>query len=268
MIHHIGLLTVRNEADVLAEALAWHTVWFRNIVAIDGSTDGGRDMLNACPYVVKVFDDADVVPRYGRNGRFCDACRQPALDFIRDRYGVENVWVTLLHADEFWWDDPKRMAEQAHADGDTCVLWGEYRFFLHTSDRGRLDPALPVVQRLTWYAGPFFEWRQFRLPEHQLYIPGTDHRTLPTGMPPRRWPRVPRYRHYPYRSEAQAAAAYVDKVAARYWQPDHAWLAGGDPYRDSLPRPRDPGIAAWQNVARFDGTLPDPVSFIPHWFSG
>lgn len=279
---HIGLLCVRNEADVLEESLAHHRQVFDTIVAMDGSTDGGTDVLRACPAVVKLFLDREVL-RPGE--RFCDGHRNVALQWILQTYGAKNVWVTLLHADEFWSDDPVRMALLAHGDGASYVLWGEFRFFLHVTDRGmpRLDRR-SVQERVTWYAGPFFEVRQFCLEKHQVYPAGRDHCVLPAGFPGARWKaRIPRYRHYPYRSPAQMRRAFQDKTASRYWQPDHAWI-GGVPegcdaglFLERLPKPSNSPLAAWQNVARYTrgsallpapGTLPDPKNFLPAWWTG
>jgi glycosyltransferase involved in cell wall biosynthesis len=270
---HIGLLTVRNEADVLEEALAEQCRLFDIIVAQDGSTDGGTEILRACPQVKKLFLDSEIL-RPGE--RFCDAHRNVALQWILDNFGAKEVWVTLLHADEFFFDDPGQAAEQAHSVGASFALWGEFRFFLHTSDldHPRLNRARKSVRdRVEWYAGPYFEIRQFCLEKHQVYLPGRDHCVLPSGFPGRRWKaRIPRYRHYPYRSPEQMRRAYQDKCAGRYWQPDHAWIGNArtddDLFLDGLSKPKNSPLAAWNNVARFDGTLPDPKNFLPAWWTG
>ena len=113
---HIGLMTVRNEMDVLARGLAHHARFFDRIVAIDGSTDGGRDILARHPNIRKLIAD-ECILKPGE--RFTDAHRQAGLDWIREHVGVENVWVTLCHPDERWEDDPILMAEWAARDGAT-----------------------------------------------------------------------------------------------------------------------------------------------------
>jgi len=269
MLRHIGLLMVRNEVDVLAEALEAHSRFFDTIVAQDGSTDGGRELIAACPNVIKLFRDEDVL-REGE--RWTDGHRNHAMQWILSEFGCADVWVTLLHADEFWWDDPLEMAEQADAGGATFVMWGEFRFFLHHEDRFTLDLTKPVTERVTWWGGPFFEDRQFKLENHQLYFPGTDHCTIPRGPgQARRWKaRIPRYRHYPYRSKAQCLAVWIDKVQSRYWQPDHAWLHSAcfEPWLRALPMPKNSPLAAWDHVEKFAGTLPDPQAFLPTWWEG
>ncbi len=269
-VTHVGLLTVRNEPDVLPAALAHHAARFTDIVVLDGSTRCPRKLYRTCPSVKKLFQDRNILKK---NERFCDAHRRVPLEWIRDHYPPETTWITLLHADEFWWDNPLAMAALAHAEDCTFILWGEYRFFLHTTDRDTLDLRAPVTRRLTWYVGPFFEVRQFRLREHQTYVPGRDHQTLPVGLPGRRWPIIPRYRHYPYRSPAQVVRAYLDKCATRSWQPDHDWLGARpqfDPFVRHLPKPHNSPLAkhTWDRVRRFDGNLPNPARFLPEWWTG
>ncbi len=262
MIRHIGLLMCRNEVDVIGFALEQHTRYFDDIVAQDGSTDGSREIIAACPQVCKLFKDEEVL-RPGE--RWTDGHRSVALEWIIKEYGIEDVWVTLLHADEFWHDDPIAAATRAAAEGASYVLWGEFRFFLHVEDQPMWDSGHQVWPH--WYCGPFFEARQFELARHQVYIRGQDHLTLPTGPPPRkRYSVIPRYRHYPYRSPAQMRRVFVDKCDSRYWQPDHAWLRDGDYFRINLPEPKNSPLAAWQNVGNFEGILPKAERFLPQWF--
>jgi len=266
---HIGLLMVRNEEDVLLESLEHHSQYFDTIVAQDGSDDGGRDMIEACPNVVKCFHDEDVLEE---GERWTDGHRNVAMQWILREFGCENVWLTLLHADEFWFDNPIAEADHAHADGATYVMWGEFRFFLHTSDKTTLDPSKPVTERVTWWSGPYFEDRQFKLENHQFYAPGKDHCVIPAGPPPhRRWQhRVPRYRHYPYRSKDQCRNCWFDKCEQRYWQPDHGWLGiiPGAPFVPNLGMPSNSPLAAWPNLGQFDGDLPDAKPFLPDWWKG
>lgn len=261
-IRHVGLMCVRNEADVLAEGLAHHAARFEAIVAIDGSDDGGRELLAACPQVVKLLRDENLV-RPGE--RFIDAHRNAALQWIIEQYGVEGVWITLLHPDEFWFDEPRPMAEAADAAGATFLLWGEFRFFLHESDRGRLDVRLPIRDRVLWWGGPYYEIRQFRLPEHQAYLRGRHHCVLPGGLPGRCWAHIPRYRHYPYRSLEQIRAREAD-AAKLAWQPDHAGR-GRNPWLRRLPAPVNSPLARWRHVEKFVGELPDPAGCLPSWWN-
>lgn len=272
-MRHIGLFMVRNEGDIALAALGEHAKYFSEIVVQDGTDDGSTAGVQKHPHVVRVFRDAEVLKR---GERWTDGHRNIALHWILEQCDPRQTWVTLLHADEFWQDDPCLMAEWADRDGASYVLWGEFRFHLHPDDQLYFDedddwtkPGL-----LPWwtlrqsfgpirhYGGPFFETRQFRLFNHQFYMPGKDHCVLPLGPGrPRRWRHIPRYRHYPYRSPAQCRAAYEDKVAKRYWQPDHAWLQNGDPFIERLPKPSNSPLAAWDNCGVYDGTLPNPERF-------
>jgi len=267
---NVGLMLVRNEIDVLQEALRHHCEHFRYIVCQDGSTDGGTQLLSDCPNVIKLFRDED----YLKPGeRFCDAHRNIGLKWIRREFGP-NTWITLLHADEFWYDDPISAAEEADRKRKTYVLWAEFRFFLHESDRGKPKrPGMPIWQRIRYYCGPFFEIRQFYLATHHTYIPGEDHRTLPGPLPQcreNRLERVPRYCHYPYRSIEQVRKCYKDKCESRYWQPDHEWLKDrmDDPFVRFLPPPRNSPLAHWWRVGWFSGRLPEAEPFLPADWDG
>lgn len=264
-VKHIGLFMVRNEPDVALDAYREHAGYMDEMVIQDGSEEGqtwtwGKDIRPAPAMLI--FDD--LVLRPGE--RWTDAHRNHALQAILKRWHDENVWVTLCHADEFWQDDPRMMAEWADADGATFTVWGEYRFHLHPEDR-RMYAAdgkapWPIQEIVRHWCGPFFETRQFKLRNHQVYEPGRDHSTLPGGPgTPVRWPHIPRYRHYPYRSPAQCKLAYQDKVVDRYWQPDHAWLKDGDPFVEALPKPVNSPLSAWDNRGVYDGTLPNPEPF-------
>jgi hypothetical protein len=266
---NIGLLMCRNEGDVIKEALDEHAKYFDYIVAMDGSTDDSREIIKMHPHIGKIFyDEAILKP----GERWNDGCRQVALDWIREHWGL-NTWITLLHADEFWEDNPIEVARKANEAGATYVLWGEYRFFLHTRQLHTFDTSLPLKERVTWYAGPWFETRQFNLMAHNKLKAGEDHKVLPEGeRPPLRFAPVPRYRHYPYRSPAQTTSCWYDKVKLRYWQPDHAWIGErrGDYrayFRDGFPEPKNSPLAQWNKVGNIHTEpLPDALQFLPQWW--
>jgi len=270
---HIGLLTCRNEVDIIESGLAGHARYFDTIVAIDGSDDGSREVIECCPEVVKCFHDEDIL---APGERFSDGHRSVALQWIIEHYGFRDVWVTLLHPDEFWEDDPVLMAEFAADDAATFVLWAEFRFFLPTElqfwwrDAPAQFLSLTAEKRLMYYAGPFFERRQFSLKTHRHYIVGRDHDTLPAPVtvPHMRWHHIPRFRHYPFRSPDQIQKRASER-GRRMIQPDHDPFVE-QPFVRALPQPSNSPLAAWDNVGIYDGpgSLPNPASFLPAWWRG
>lgn len=256
----IGLLMIRNEPDVARAALEHHAAHADALVVQDGS-DSPELWMRDHPAVAVYLRDADVLQP---GERWTDGHRAHALNAITQRFGRDGVWVSLCHADEFWLDNPRSAASAAASEGATFVLWAEFRFYLRASARQFFDPSLDPRDSVRDWAGPYFEVRQFSLAHHHSYLPGRDHCTLPApgrGVQAR---VIPRYRHYPYRTPEQCARAHADKVASRYWQPDHAWLARSDGWRSGPPEPSNSPRAWWRQTGVFDGSLPDPIDCWNH----
>jgi hypothetical protein len=266
-MNHVGLLCVKNERDVLAEALESYRGMVRDIIAQDGSTDGSREMLRGSDQVVMLFTDEEATCGHRS---FRDRNRQVCVSWILLRYG-SATWVTLLHPDEFLHDDPNEAIRVAEEEGASYVLWAEYRFFPHVSERGALEQGSCRSYR-KHCCGPFFEVRQFRLTHHRLYDPAQVHGVLPSGPPPAKRARVlPRYRHYPFRSLEQIKRHAWELIRdERMVQPDWDWVCelvkrdapDADYYREALPAPANSPLAAWYNVFLDTGELPDPRPYL------
>lgn len=282
-MNHVGLMTVKNEQDVIGEwAAAFAEKYakdFAEIVILD-SSDIGNDTVSEAMIILPCPHSC--IPM--GQGSFTDADRQSALDLIRTTVWPEgatkpplDTWVTLLHPDECFEDSPVEAAVRAEAAGATCVLWGEYRFFPHTSESNWEDfPA----KRLQWWCGPFFEYRQFRLSHHYRYTPGRNHCVLPSGdpdaIPPsKRASFIPRYRHYPFRSIEQMKRHAGELMRGeRMVQPDWDWVCelvkrnapDDDYFVDKLPEPKNSPLAAWWNIG--NGPLPRAQPFFPAGWKG
>src|SRR5450756_1713140 len=114
-IRNVGLLICRNEIDILDQFMQRHVQFFDTIVAIDHSTDGSREVLGGYPQVKHLIKGEDLP----YPPPFCDGQRQAALEVIRDTYGYGG-WITLLHPDEWWVDDPNQATADAEKECADC----------------------------------------------------------------------------------------------------------------------------------------------------
>ncbi len=95
----IGLLIVKNEADILKESLDHMAKWMDGVVAIDnGSTDGSYEILLNHPIVLvcardlEPFDESRLVPK---------------LHFLASNYDAD--WYVDNDADEFFDNDLREL---------------------------------------------------------------------------------------------------------------------------------------------------------------
>jgi hypothetical protein len=198
---HLGLLLTHNEIDVIEEYLEATLPYFDGVFALDHSDDGTFDVLSSYPKVLRIFRQNEVAPQ-----GICDADRQILLDAARKAFGPGH-WYALLHADEFFYHNPRIVAEQAEAEGAHWVNWIALQFFFHPQDQDRPLWEIPSVQdRLQWYSPLWVEVRQFRDRPQAAYRPGEHRRVIPRGIGWRPYSKAPVLFHYPYRSPDQFAA--------------------------------------------------------------
>ncbi len=237
---NIGLLLTYNEVDVIAETLAANTPGVDAVFALDGSDDGTYDVLASHPKVVGLLRDEDVA---GAGGRVRDHHRQALLDAARERFGFGH-WYTLMHGDEVFHDDPRRVVALAERQGATVVNWAAMQFFLHVSDEGK-DETGPVQERVTWYSPFWVEVRQFRCRPQAAYRVGEHGRVVPRGVGRRTLDRLPVLKHYPFRSREQAARRLGAMSDRGFSGSD---VAAAEVYRERY-EPR------YRQVRRFDGSF-------------
>ncbi len=176
----IGLLMIRDEADVLPEMLAEATRWFDRILVLDGTTVQRTEtdaILAATPEVVFVVRD-DQVPQPVRDG-----ARQHLLDEARHRFGVDN-WIGVLHGDELIERDPRPLLASRHPSLDPSIRIRLVHTFLHVDDKEDWDERsrLPVRERLShcmWPGVPearfFFDRgdRDYEVGRHSKVVPSS-----------------------------------------------------------------------------------------------
>jgi glycosyltransferase involved in cell wall biosynthesis len=221
---NIGLLLTYNEADVLPQMLESVHPEIDVIYALDGSSDQTPEILKANSLVHNVLFDKEIAP----NQQIKDYHRQTLLDLARVEHGYGH-WYTLLHADEFFHDSPRKIIQQAELERAGFVNWMSMQFFLHLNDQGLYDqagqPLEPnVQQRMTWYSPFWIEVRQFldvpQFPFGQVaYRQGEHARTIPRGVGWKPLSKMPILKHYSYRSPAQMNAKYQNQgMSQANWQ--------------------------------------------------
>jgi glycosyltransferase involved in cell wall biosynthesis len=211
---NIGLLLTYNEADVLPEMLEAVRSEIDIIYALDGSSDQTPEILQADPLVKTVLFDQDVAPKQ----KIRDYHRQALLDLARAEHGLGH-WYTLLHADEFFHDSPRKIIQQAELEKAGFVNWMSMQFFLHLQDQGLYDqngqPLLPKVQqRIRWYSPFWIEVRQFLdLPQFGFGKVAYRRQHLhpaPHGIGWKPFSKMPILKHYSYRSPWQMNAKKIN----------------------------------------------------------
>jgi len=201
-MQQIALMMTCNEADCIEEVMNEHTKYFDKILVLDGSNDGTEEIIRRYPQVKYLIKDKDIIDKLP-NHKIEDGARQFLLEKAQEMYGYEG-WITLLHGDEIFYDNPVLVAEAAEKGKADKVNWYAMNFFLHTSDMGRdLESIKSVQERVTWYCPGFLEIRQYRNKKGIYYNPVRGGKTLAEGVGWRIYSKFPVYKHYPFRSVAQ-----------------------------------------------------------------
>jgi hypothetical protein len=201
-MQQIGLLMTCNEEDCIEEVMREHAKYFDTILVLDGSTDKTEEIIRSFKQVKYFLKDKAVLSQLpGR--QFCDGARQFILQQAQELYGYDN-WITLLHGDEIFYDNPVKMAEEAQKAGAEKINWYAMNFFLHTTDKGRdLEVIKSVQERVLWYCPGFLEIRSFKNKKGVYYPLGQKYNVLPQGVGWQIYKYFPVYKHYPYRSVSQ-----------------------------------------------------------------
>lgn len=249
---HVGLLTVRNEVDVIDEFLDDVEKWFDDIVVMDDSTDGTCERIakrSVVKYLVK-FSDV-----YDPEGPRRDGQKQHLFEHVCQRWGF-GTWITVLNADAFFGDDPNKAVELAQAQDMYIVQWVVFNHFPHQEDEAAYLAdkdawlALPVRERLTWVQD--YRWvenLQFRTAKGQYFNVNEHRRIIPRAIPAT-YPDVnPVLLHYPLRSPEQIVKRRADRLETgfrddRYFAP---WIENGGFVRPAFEK-------LWPQMKRWDDT--------------
>jgi hypothetical protein len=160
---HLGLLITKDDDEIIGPWFRENVRFFDEIVCLDGShSDHARKAAAAEPNVIYVHE-CDCGPLQ----RTDHGLREAAHRILIRRHGYDG-WVTLCHADEFFYHDPRkccRLAEARNCDG---VYWYALHFLPHPTELAHRDylRALPAhlrFQHYHWdYEGTGIPWQEFR----------------------------------------------------------------------------------------------------------
>jgi len=191
---NIGLLASKNDEIIVKEVLSKNINFVDAIYVIDGSSDKTPEIIKKFPKVKEIIYEKDLpTPPNG----FKDNVRQYALDSIIKNEGY-GCWVTLLHTDEVFYHNPRKVIDFAEKEKADAVFWRPMHFFLHTYDKDKWETIknYPLQERITWYATTKkirTEFRQFKLTKNKKFP--QKHNPTVMGIT-KRFSKIPLYKHY------------------------------------------------------------------------
>ena len=215
----IGLMMIRDEQDMLAEALRNHVRFCHAIFVLDGTQGDGQKtsqaICNAFPQVLGYWQDHET----GYQRPLRDGARQFLLERSRERFGRNN-WHAVLHGDEIWAEDPCPHLKRVCFNKD-AILIRLYHFFPHVSKRNTwaFSAGVSIEALAQWYMMP-------PIPESRLFWDSGLHNyeverhswTIPPGIVRRKMKLV--VKQYNYRTPEQAHRRAVERKAEN-WQHNH-----------------------------------------------
>lgn len=245
-MQHIGLMMTCNEEDCIEEVMNEHIKYFDKILVLDGSTDRTEEILRSYPQVKYLLKDKDIIDKLPGK-RIRDGARQFILEKAQEMYGYDG-WITLLHGDEIFYDNPVAIAEAADKEGAEKVNWYVMDFFLHTSDKNRdLDSIKSVQERVQWYCPGFLEIRSYKNKKGIYYDLDRHAKVLAEGVSWRMYSRYPVYKHYPYRSVKQIMKK-KQQHEGEHFSVTYSNVSDEDNcFKDILPR--------YKQARKFDGSF-------------
>jgi glycosyltransferase involved in cell wall biosynthesis len=198
-----GLCLVKNEADVLQEALMSALHWCDHIYVFDnGSNDGTWELVNEL-----AKQHMQIVP-YKQDGvLYTNGLRAEIFNQFRSRADARDWWCAL-DADEFYLDDPRVFLTKI-PDRLRTVWSASLNYYFTDRDviLYKQDPVkflkTPVQQRFRYYLSNWGELRFFRHSDDIVWT-----RSQQSGFPPAMF-TAPAYpvriwlKHYQYRSPEQ-----------------------------------------------------------------
>lgn len=199
---NIGLLLTYNEADIIDEMMQSNRHAVDAMLVLDGSTDDTPEKLAQYPEVHTILRDEDVLTA---GEKLRDYHRQVLLEAARASFGMGH-WYTLMHGDEIFHHNPRRVLEQAEKQGAKRINWAAMQFFLHPSDQATYERQTThenVQTRVRWYSPFWLEIRQFKDAQGVHYPVGQHSKVIPAGVGWKPYARVPIFKHYPYRNPEQ-----------------------------------------------------------------
>lgn len=250
VMKNIGMLTVRNEVDVINEFLDDVALYFDTVIVMDDSSDGTYEAIAARSFVKYLVKYSDV---YDSKGRRTDGQKQHLFEHINKNYGYGN-WITNLNADAFFMDDPNKTIEIAERESASLIKWGTYTFYPHQEDKivynlGENEWArTPIRERLSWCTDSGWpEDLQFKNAPGQAFNVNEHARVVPQGIDINSAASIfPTLLHYPLRSPKQIVARRDDRALTGFRPPDfYEYIISRGGFVDE-------GFEWWNNTVKFE----------------
>lgn len=204
-----GLMTVRNEVDVVAEVLRSATGWCEQIFVLDnGSDDGTWELVNSL-----AVEDARIVAWKQDPSTYRRTFRADTFQQFR-HLARRGDWWCIVDADEMYIDDPRSFVAGIDERYNT-VFSTAFHFYMTDLDLVEYEasPARwlekPVTERLRYYRSAY---SALRLARHDPGMIWKD-----TVFPDRTQivaPQRIRLKHFQYRSPEQIATRLAVRAAA------------------------------------------------------
>jgi hypothetical protein len=216
----IGLLMIRHEADMLAEALTNHSRFCDAIFVLDG-TEGpeqsvSEEICRSFNSVKEYWTDAQT----GYPFPLRDGARRFLLERSRARDGNGN-WHAVLHGDEIWSTDP-RLVLNDRPEGKDGIGVYLYHFFPHVSQSKNWSyvPYTGSIEACArYYMLPgIIEERLFLDSGACHYEAGRHSKVIPVGL--EKWQSEIAVKQYNYRTPEQAHRRALSRRDS-LWQSNH-----------------------------------------------
>lgn len=189
-----SILLIKNEADIVAHCIRESLRWSDYIYVYDGaSSDGTWDIVQQLR--------SDRVILFKSDGKvFKEGLRAEVYNRYADR-AREGDWWCQLNSDEFYVDDPRTFL--ASVPSRFHVVWGLFiQYYLTETDLQTLNfdhPVGEILKSIRHYRADHAERRFFR---HRNRLQWSEDDAWPRHLGIT-YPKLIRFRHYPYRSPAQ-----------------------------------------------------------------
>lgn len=268
-VKNIGLLLTKDDGKILKTWFEKNSRYFYALVVLDGSQldNFTYSFFSSCKSVfyfhegsfpnLKAFSDGEL--------------RELGHKLVTDIFGY-NIWITMAHADEFFFHSPLKIIDQAEKEKADFVKWralhvlphpSEYNYYLEHKD-------VPVTDLFRHYyhfgpgskKGSFLESRMFRS-RADLYWNHKQGTILPVGLN-KELSLHPAYLHYKVH-DLSTAAYTVEGIHKHHWSRvssegyDDPRTKRGVGIRWRVQSLRDffvdhfPNSKKYDHVSRFDG---------------
>ncbi len=222
----IGLMMIREEQDMLNEALNNHSRFCDSIFVLDGTKGEGKKVSE------EICRSYEVVKEYWQDEQaglplpLRDGARQFLLDMARKKFGTGN-WCAILHGDEIWAMDPYKTIQPVYQE-NVGIAIHLYHFIPHISQKEEWNygHGVSIESLCKWYMfPPIWEFRLFR-DSGKFDYPTTKHSiTIPPDLPTRESNIV--VKQYNYRTPEQAHRRALQRKQANWQQRHYEHLLDG-----------------------------------------